>query len=169
MTFNNRELCVHSVHINSLTDRPQFARAVGTACFEEWPEIAAIDFGLTCVDEFIDDLSNLSKVLVAHTDNDEFVGTVSLRSTSDMPNHMPELKNWIACLFVSKEYRKNGIGSRLVRCICDVAGEMGLSVLYLSSEESNVMFYKRLGWTEKTRVEYYGQTLTVMEICLSSS
>jgi hypothetical protein len=62
MHFNNREL---SVHINSLTDRPQFARAVGTACFEEWPEIAAIDFGLTCVDEFIDDLSNLTKVLVA--------------------------------------------------------------------------------------------------------
>ena len=37
------------------------------------------------------------------------------------------------------------------------------------AERKRKLAYKRLGWTEKTRVEYYGQTLTVMEICLSSS
>lgn len=149
--------------VSSLSDRPQFAMDVGYSCFEEWPEIAAIDFGLTCADDFVDDLSNLTKVLVAHTDLDEFVGTVSLRHSSDMPNHLPDLKNWMSCLFVREDYRKNGIGSRLVSCVCDAALELGIPILYLSSEESNVMFYRRLGWVDKQKIDYYGQTLTVMQ------
>lgn len=76
---------------------------------------------------------------------DDFIGTVSLRSTSDMPNHMPKLTNWMSCLFVSEKMRNRGIWSHLVKSVCNIALKLNILSVYLWTENSNVMFYKRLG------------------------
>lgn len=93
----------------------------------------------------------------------EAVGTASLVHC-DMTTR-PELIPWLASVYVSQAYREQGIGSQLVRCICDVARAQGVRCLYLFTPD-RMRFYARMGWRVLEQAEYRGEQITIMSYTL---
>lgn len=59
----------------------------------------------------------------------EFIGTVSLRP-HDLDSHH-HLTPWLASVVVSPDFRRQGIGEKLVAEVEKKAAEMGIKKLYL--------------------------------------
>ena len=78
----------------------------------------------------------------------EPVGTVNLVENDD--DCRVHLRPWLAALFVVPKQRGYGIGSALVRTLQDHAAALGISTLYLGTD--NPGFYKRLGATVHEQV-----------------
>ncbi len=68
-------------------------------------------------------------------------GTVNLVE-NDNPLR-PDLRPWLAALVVMPEYRRHGIGSRLVRELVGHARRLGLGEMFLGTDIP--AFYERLG------------------------
>ena len=129
-----------SVTVHLLADRPDLAYIVGKACFDEWPDMAMKDFGLNSAEEFTADLlaNKLNRdkapfVLVAHTNEGGFVGTVTLHPC-DMPNDRPKLTPWMACLVVSVQFQRKGVGGHLIQCLHHIVHSLGIPKFYLWTE-----------------------------------
>jgi N-acetylglutamate synthase-like GNAT family acetyltransferase len=114
------------------------------------------------VTRLISERTNRDKIPIALVafDGKELIGTVCLKS-NDMDTK-PELNPWLAGLYVKESYRKNGVGSCLVKAIEQKAFEMGISRLFLYTPESEV-FYSKLGWNIKEREDYRNVSVSVME------
>ena len=75
---------------------------------------------------------------------------------------------------VGKQYRKNGIGEKLLRTVMKKAGENGARLFYLEVRESNtpaINLYTKLGFTESgTREGYYKQPVenAVLMSCIKN-
>lgn len=93
-------------------------------------------------------------------EGDELIGTVCLK-IHDMDTK-PELTPWLAGLYVKESWRRNGVGSSLVKAIERKALEMGISHLFLYTPQSE-HFYSGLGWTIRERENYHNVPVTVME------
>ena len=86
---------------------------------------------------------SLPLALVAFTDTLP-VGSVSLVEC-DLPSHQ-HLTPWLASLFVTTPYQKQGIGSKLVQQIESIAVKIGYRQLYLFTWTAEI-YYSKLGWT----------------------
>jgi predicted N-acetyltransferase YhbS len=88
---------------------------------------------------------------LAVVDN-EPAGTVNLIECDN--DQRPDLSPWLAALLVLPEYRKRGIGSKLVdECVAG-ARRLGVKRLYLGTDIPE--YYERLGWHihERVRGDY---------------
>jgi N-acetylglutamate synthase-like GNAT family acetyltransferase len=74
----------------------------------------------------------------------------------------------LASIYVSQEFRNQGIGSRLVKHVMEEARKAGIEELYLFTPD-RVAFYQRLEWQVLDHGEYRGHRVTVMSIKLSDS
>lgn len=83
---------------------------------------------------------------------------------SDMDSH-PELTPWLASVYVDESFRRQGIGSKLVKHVMEQAAQAGISQLYLFTPD-RAEFYLQLGWTTLTEEGYRGQSVTVMQAYL---
>lgn len=83
---------------------------------------------------------------------------------SDMDT-WPELTPWLASVYVAPEFRRQGIGSRLVRHVMLKARDAGVDKLYLFTPD-RADFYRKLGWTKVAAELYRGHEVTVMQVCL---
>ncbi|SRR5690606_25714268 len=92
-------------------------------------------------------------------DGDELLGSASLVE-SDLELR-PEMKPWLASVFVAPEHRQRGIGGALVRFIAAQARERGFPAIYLYTPDQ-MRFYERLGWSEIEKVAYHGDQITLM-------
>ena len=76
------------------------------------------------------------------------VGMVSVKE-NDMRSR-PDLSPWLSALYVMPEYRKTGIGRRLIEHAKEYARSLGYTVIYLfidASDESRLTtYYENLGW-----------------------
>jgi N-acetylglutamate synthase-like GNAT family acetyltransferase len=92
-------------------------------------------------------------------------GNQLMGSSAIIENDMdtrPELTPWLASVFVAKEFRNQGIGSRLVKHVIEKARKAGIRELYLFTPD-RVAFYERLGWQVlNNEEEYRGHWVTVM-------
>jgi len=79
----------------------------------------------------------------------EPVGTVNLVENDD--DQRAHLRPWLAALFVLPNHRRRGIGSVLVRQLAERAAALGISTLYLGTD--NPGFYERLGATIHEQVD----------------
>jgi len=79
----------------------------------------------------------------------------------------PDLSPWLAAVFVAPPYRKQGIGSQLVKAVEGVSQKLQIARLYLFTPDhrpnGRERFYTRLGWSVLERVEYWNQTMVVMD------
>ena len=75
----------------------------------------------------------------------------------------PDLFPWLAGVYVTPEYRLQGIGSLLVRHAVQQAAQMGVQRLYLYTHAARV-FYAKLGWRFLAEDEYEGQAVAIMVI-----
>ncbi|CAM3484986.1 GNAT family N-acetyltransferase [Pontibacter korlensis] len=64
---------------------------------------------------------------------------------------LPELKPWLAALYVAPEYRMQGVGKLLVQALEQHAQQIGFSDLYLVATD-RVSFYYDLGWRVYTKL-----------------
>ncbi len=96
--------------------------------------------------------------LVAHEEGKP-LGTASLIE-SDLSTR-PDLKPWLASVFVPPEHRKRGVGAVLVRGIMEVCRGLGYGEFYLWTPD-RAEFYRKLDWETMFVEEYLGQRVTVM-------
>lgn len=83
---------------------------------------------------------------------------------SDMDTR-PGLTPWLASVYVAPQFRRQGIGSRLVGHVMSQAREAGVEKLYLFTPD-RADFYRKLGWTAIAEEMYRGHEVTVMQVCL---
>jgi len=74
----------------------------------------------------------------------------------------PQLTPWLASVFVAPAFRRQSIGSRLVRHVMQQAKLAGYERLYLFTPD-RADFYRRLGWGELRQEVYRGHAVTVMQ------
>ena len=84
----------------------------------------------------------------------------------DMDTRM-DLTPWLASVFVSPEYRHQGIATALVRRIIDEARALDVSRLYLYTPSAE-QFYSRLGWSVVERIRYRNTPVVVMSYDITS-
>jgi GNAT superfamily N-acetyltransferase len=90
---------------------------------------------------------------------DRLVGTASI-VTQDMSTR-PEISPCLSAVYVPPEFRKQGIGSKLVRKAMQEAQDLGVRRLYLFTPDA-MSFYRRLGWNEFERMRYRGRDIVIM-------
>lgn len=75
------------------------------------------------------------------------------------PKH--DLTPWLAALYVAPEFRRQGVGSALVRAIEQHARRVGCRELYLYTVTAEP-FYATLGWVARERFDWHGETFVLM-------
>jgi predicted N-acetyltransferase YhbS len=87
------------------------------------------------------------------------VGSVSLiEHELDSHNH---LFPWVATLFVSSQYRNQGIGKRLMEEIESRALEMGYGTLYLFTDKASE-YYLKMNWVPIETVTPKGKPVSII-------
>jgi GNAT superfamily N-acetyltransferase len=147
--------------ISYLADYPEYLSTVSAWVFEEWGGHMP---GLT--------LEDLSTVFRGHLNRDRIPLTLIAlldgqpAGTASIYVHdldiRPDLSPWLAAVYVAPLYRKQGIGSELVKAVESVAQKLQIERLYLFTPDQEP-FYSRLGWKVLERVEYWNQTMVVMD------
>lgn len=114
------------------------------------------------VTKLISERTNRDKIPIALVafEGVELIGTICLK-INDMDTK-PELSPWLAGLYVKESWRRNGVGSSLVKAIEQKAFEIGTNRLFLYTPESE-HFYSELGWDIKEKEIYHNVTVTVMK------
>jgi N-acetylglutamate synthase-like GNAT family acetyltransferase len=93
-------------------------------------------------------------------DGDTVMGSAAIIE-SDMETR-PELTPWMASVYVYKDFRKQGIGSALVKKIMEYAKSIGVQTLYLYTEDQEAL-YQKLGWERISVDLYMGLQVVVMK------
>ena len=115
-----------------------------------------------------------SKVLpVLALVKDRVVGSASLHFGEGPKRHIGEVR-----LFLAKDYRKRGLGMRMIRTLIDLARKHGLSILLaevMADQPKVVKAFESLGFKAQARLDDYflfpdGETCDVvlMTMCLRS-
>lgn len=76
-----------------------------------------------------------------------------------------ELTPWLASVYVASEFRRQGIGSKLVLHVMEKAKINKIKTLYLYTPDKEA-FYARLGWETLEKTEYHGYPVTIMNVDL---
>ena len=79
----------------------------------------------------------------------------------------PELTPWLASVYVKPEFRRQGIGAKLVKNLMAQAKAAGLENLYLFTPDQ-AGFYKKLGWMVMQDEYYRGHQVTIMRVSLNT-
>ncbi len=136
--------------------------------YREWKAIyVASGMSLEDVKRTIAERANTEGIPLALValDGGRVVGTGCLK-VHDMDTRT-ELTPWLAGIYVERNHRRKGIGSKLVSALEGIAKSLGTQRLYLYTPQS-AGFYTRLGWAEYERTTYKGQDVTIMEKILLS-
>jgi len=91
---------------------------------------------------------------------DTLVGSASLLE-HDMESRQ-DLSPWIASVYVHPDYRRRGIGTRLVQYLEGEAKRLDVEWLYLFTPDMRP-FYEAIGWSVLEDAEYRGHLTTIME------
>ncbi len=91
--------------------------------------------------------------------DDALLGSASIVE-SDMDDRK-DLSPWLASVYVDKPYRRQGVGSRLVKHVIEMARQHGVKKLYLFTPDQE-SFYLQLGWYVKEKTVYRGKEVTIM-------
>ncbi len=77
----------------------------------------------------------------------------------------PDLRPWLASVYVDESLRGGGIGSALVQRVTEEARKIGETQLFLFTPDRE-SFYARMGWTTLERVHYRGEDVVLMRLAL---
>jgi len=91
--------------------------------------------------------------------NNQPAGSASLVE-SDMETHA-HLHPWLASVFVSATYRRQGIATQLIECCIDNARHLGVENLYLFTPDQ-AGFYQKRGWKRIETCEYHNEKVDIM-------
>jgi N-acetylglutamate synthase-like GNAT family acetyltransferase len=97
--------------------------------------------------------------IVVAIDNNQLIGSSALVN-EDMSTRK-DLSPWLASVFVKPGFRKNGVGTSLVRYIEGEAQKRGIQKLFLYTEHARNL-YAALGWHDLEECEYQGVGVAIM-------
>ena len=147
-----------AIRISPLDLHPSDALKVGEWIKSEW--------GTLQIHSYIEAIAHgdrpagpLPRTLVAHHEN-QIIGTISL--LSDDLETRPEINPWIGCLYVSPNWRRQGIGGSLLVAAERMASqELGISKIFLFTEAQEKL-YSSHGWIAIERDRYHNKEITIM-------
>lgn len=67
-----------------------------------------------------------------------------------------DLSPWVAAVYVRPAYRRQGVGTKLMRHLESIARDVGVCRLYLFTPDMTP-FYETLGWTVLEEAEFRGR------------
>jgi N-acetylglutamate synthase-like GNAT family acetyltransferase len=148
------------VHIFYLADSPEFIECLATWQHHEWGNFVGartLEQRKARLQEHLQ-VEAMPTTFVARL-HGEPVGCASL-----IANDMPALSAWIpwlSSLYVLPQYRRQGIGARLVERVAAEAVVLGYPRLYLYTLDQ-MSFYEKLGWHACHGRHYRAHDMTVM-------
>lgn len=104
--------------------------------------------------------TDIIPITIVAIDDGKAIGSASIIE-HDLKTHL-ELKPWVASVIVHPDYRRQGIGSRLMNRIDLIALQLGLGKLYLFTPDQEA-FYTSLGWKVILKDYYQGEPIVIME------
>ena len=156
------------LHIELLADHPE-AIPFLCECFErQWrpyygpggPGDARKDLQEAC------NRDKLPVAIVALFDGD-VCGTAALKAKS-ISTHQ-HLKPWLAALLVVPEFRRHGVGERLVAAIEKKAGQLGYQHIYVGTGKgagTPESLLKKRGWSFVEKSPYYVSAVSIFKKAL---
>ncbi len=101
-------------------------------------------------DKFYNELLNGNRITYICKDGDKFVAEISLvKEMNDTDYTIPNQRIYVSHLVVKQEYRKRGIGRKLVEFITDKAKELGYSEAAIGVDTDNhpaLRLYEKSGF-----------------------
>ena len=148
------------LRIDYLLDHPDLFSTVGACIFGEWSHLMPYDSQDDWLDAFKRRVrrDEVPTTVVAFADG-EPAGSASL-TVRDLPSHM-HLTPWLAEVYVRPEFRKQGIGSALVKRTETEAARNSADMLFLYTFDSEA-FYEELGWELMERDRLKGEAIAIM-------
>lgn len=149
------------MHILDLTDTQDSLKQLAKWHHAEWEHLnpgKTLEMRIEEMQEYLEG-KPVPRTFV-FKNGDQLMGSAAIIE-SDM-NTRPELKPWLASVYVEKEFRKRGIGSKLVKQIMKYAREIGIETLYLYTEHEESL-YEKLGWERISIDEYMERHVVVMK------
>ncbi|GHC23505.1 N-acetyltransferase [Kushneria pakistanensis] len=152
-----------SIEITSLHERPEFIDACSAWAYGQWGvhsvrtlEETRLLFASAAHG------SGLPFTRVAHHGNWP-VGMASLADNDC--SRRPDLRPWLAAVFVHPDYRGQGIAARLIETVEHAARAQGEDRLHLITAHSQTL-YERHGWHKTGMVQYPDRDCVLMEKAL---
>lgn len=126
-----------------MKNKPQFIEAVANCWHNEWSRDKS-DIGLEKQRNGVLVKSSIGKIpfILIAFDGDDFLGSAALFQ-NDLDS-MPELRPWLAGVFVEEAFRGQRIASKLVKRILAEANKLGFDKIYLHTETASGL-YQKLG------------------------
>jgi|MEHZ01.5.fsa_nt_MEHZ011385232.1_7 predicted N-acetyltransferase YhbS len=152
------------MNIEYLADHPQHIAELAALHFAEW---SYLNPGET-LEQRINRLTKKCQRSAVPCAVIAVEGAILAGSAALVPADMDsrkELTLWLASVYVKAEYRKQGIGSALVRRIEEEAKSIGTNTLYLYTP-SEAPLYEGLGWSTMEECIYKDTAVTLMSKAL---
>lgn len=154
------------MRIVSLSEVPEMLPIVSRWHHDEWEDYNP---GLSFEARLNDMQEHLTEAFLPSTFvavmNGAAIASAAILKTSDMETH-PEWSPWLASVFVSPKYRRQGIATALCRHIVTEARKNGLERVYLFTPDQAIL-YEKLGWQVFVLEEYMGHQVSVMQLELN--
>lgn len=146
---------------------PEHIPAIAKWHYQEWgtlfPEKSAADFASDLAATLNDAELPISWVLLLEQ---QVLGTASILLQDMQTNR--DLSPWLANIYLAPAARGKGLGKWLVLQVMQQAQQLGLTKLYLFTEDKPE-FYQQLGWQPLKQELYEGKQVTVMHWQLTGS
>lgn len=125
------------------------------------------------VREWVEHLEYSRVLPVVACSKDHILGSASLHFGEGPKRHTAEVR-----LFLAKDYRKRGLGMRMIRVLIDLARKQGVSILYaevMADQPKVVRAFEQLGFKSQATLDDFfifpdGETrdVVLMTMCLRS-
>jgi len=151
---------MHGVQISYLVDHPEYLLQLANWLFEEWGWILADETLETRIEKLKTHMNRdrLPIAWIAHAKG-QLLGTAALR-VHDLEGR-EDLTPWLGGVFVSPDFRRQGIGAELCSTVEDAARSRGTQTLYLFTHDKQA-WYSRLGWTLFEPCIWHGLHMEIM-------
>jgi hypothetical protein len=149
----------NNIQFSDLKTKPMFYDKIGQINLSEWSESIYNEFNISTPEEFVKYMvSNQDIVCYVLHNNDIFIGTISM-VPNDLESLYPNYNNWIASVYIEKEFRNTGYLKILLDWIISKSNK---EILYLWCKVELEKMYSKYGFELLHHNNYLNQNISIM-------